>query len=184
MTGERSKFRDLDEKITGQVRFGDGSTVHIKQKGSIIFKFKTGEERLLQEVYYIPSLCNNIISLSQLSEEGDKITLNGDMLWVHDKQGKLLMKVKRSVNRLYKVILKHKEKMCLLSKTDEDAWLWHARLGHVNFKALMLMDSGKMVHGLPSLSHPKEVCTGCLMAKQTRKCFPVQSSYMAKNPWN
>ena len=112
MTGQRSKFRDLDEKITGQVKFGDGSMVRIKGKGSISFKCKTGEERLLKEVYYIPSLCNNIISLGQLSEEGDKITLNGDMLWVHDKQGKLLMKVKRSVNRLYKIILEHKELRC------------------------------------------------------------------------
>ncbi|XP_074324334.1 uncharacterized protein LOC141661248 [Apium graveolens] len=30
MTGERKKFRDLDERITGQVKFGDGSLVHIK----------------------------------------------------------------------------------------------------------------------------------------------------------
>ena len=44
----------------------------------------------------------------------------------------------------------------------------------------MLMDSGKMVYVLPSLSHPKDVCTGCLMAKQTRKSFPSQSSYTAK----
>ncbi|XP_074322365.1 uncharacterized protein LOC141659411 [Apium graveolens] len=29
MTGEKSKFRELDEKVTGQVRFGDGSTVDI-----------------------------------------------------------------------------------------------------------------------------------------------------------
>lgn len=80
MTGQRSKFRDLDEKITGQVRVGDGSLVPIKGKGFIAFKCNTGEERLLKEVYYIPSLCNNIISLGQLSEEGDKITLNGDLL--------------------------------------------------------------------------------------------------------
>ena len=180
MTGQRSKFKDLDEKITGQVKFGDGSVVHIKGRGSIVFKCNTGEERTLREVYYIPSLCNSIISLGQISEEGNKVTLNGDLLWVHDKRGKLLMKVKRSLNRLYKIILVHSEPQCLLSKTDEDTWLWHSRLGHVNFKAMMLMDSTKMVRGLPKLTHPKEVCTGCLMAKQTRKCFPSQSSYSAK----
>ena len=34
MTGDRSKFKVLDESIVGQVRFGDGSSVSIKGKGS------------------------------------------------------------------------------------------------------------------------------------------------------
>lgn len=33
MTGERGKFNELDEKVTGQVKFGDG-------KGTILFKYK------------------------------------------------------------------------------------------------------------------------------------------------
>lgn len=67
MTGQRGKFRELDERVTGKVKFGDGSTVSIKGKGSVAFQCKNGEERVLQEVYFIPSLCNNIISLGQLS---------------------------------------------------------------------------------------------------------------------
>lgn len=105
MTGQRSKFSSLDEKIQGQVKFGDGSLVKIKGRGSIVLQCKNGEERTLSEVYYIPELCNNIISLGQLSEEGNQVTLSGNYLWVRDKQGKLLMKVKRSVNRLYKIII-------------------------------------------------------------------------------
>lgn len=170
----------MDENVTGQVKFGDGSVVHIKGKGSIVMMCKTGEERTLQEVYNIPSLCNNIISLGQLLEEGNKVTLNGDLLWVHDKQGKLLMNVKRSMNRLYKIVLEHSETSCLLSKADENAWLWHSSLGHVNFKAMMLMSSGNMVCGLPKLNYPKEICTGCLMSKQTRKPFSSQSNYTTK----
>lgn len=63
MTGDKSKFKELDAAVTGRVKFGDGSTVQIEGKGSIIFKCKNGEERALHEVYYIPTLCNNIISL-------------------------------------------------------------------------------------------------------------------------
>ncbi|XP_074322910.1 uncharacterized protein LOC141659881 [Apium graveolens] len=97
MTGDKMKFNELNEQVTGQVKFGDGSMVKIEGKGSIMFKCKNGEERTLREVYYIPSLCNNIISIGQLSEEGNKTVFNGDLLWVHDKEGKLLMKVKSSV---------------------------------------------------------------------------------------
>ncbi|XP_074331941.1 uncharacterized protein LOC141668820 [Apium graveolens] len=86
MTGFRGKFTELDENITGQVRFGDGSTVEIRGKGSVRFMCKNGEEKQFSEVYYIPSLRNNIISLGQMSEEGYKVELKGDFLRVYDAQ--------------------------------------------------------------------------------------------------
>ncbi|KAL8119325.1 hypothetical protein AgCh_016736 [Apium graveolens] len=49
MTGEKSKFRELNEKIRGHVKFGDGSTVKIEGKRSIILKCINGEERTLDE---------------------------------------------------------------------------------------------------------------------------------------
>ncbi|XP_074337184.1 uncharacterized protein LOC141674364 [Apium graveolens] len=94
MTGQRGKFKELDEQITGNVKFGDGSTVSIKGKGTVSFQCKNGEERTLTDVYYIPSLCNKIISLGQLSEIGNKVILEDDYLWVYEWSGRLLMKVK------------------------------------------------------------------------------------------
>lgn len=82
MIGHREKFNELNQNITGQVRFGDGSTVKIEGKGTIGFKGKDGGVHMLKEVYFIPTLCNNIISLGQLSEDGNKVVLNGDHLWV------------------------------------------------------------------------------------------------------
>ncbi|XP_074364213.1 uncharacterized protein LOC141705039, partial [Apium graveolens] len=81
MTGQKSKFKELNEEIKGQVKFGDGSLVQIKGKGSIAIQCKTGDERILHDVYYIPALCSNIISLGQMAEEGYKISMNGDFLW-------------------------------------------------------------------------------------------------------
>ncbi|XP_074369734.1 uncharacterized protein LOC141711225 [Apium graveolens] len=97
MTGHREKFNDLNEDVTGQVPFGDGSTVKIEGKGIIIFKCKNGDKHVLREVYFIPSLCNNITSLGQLSEDGNKVVLSGEHLWVYDERGMLLMKVRRSL---------------------------------------------------------------------------------------
>lgn len=42
MTGQRSKFKVLDENASRQVKFGYGSLVHIKGKRSIILKCKIG----------------------------------------------------------------------------------------------------------------------------------------------
>lgn len=63
MTGDEDKFQNLDRKIQGVVKFGNESKVRIKGKGSILLQCKNGEERKLEDVYYIPDLCSNIISL-------------------------------------------------------------------------------------------------------------------------
>lgn len=38
MTERRTKFKDLDESVKGQVRFGDGSTVKIEGKRDYCFQ--------------------------------------------------------------------------------------------------------------------------------------------------
>nr|KAJ0198595.1 hypothetical protein LSAT_V11C700361360 [Lactuca sativa] len=55
MIGSKALFAELDEKVTGQVRFGDGSKVPIKEKGTILFDCKTGDKFVIPDVYYIPS---------------------------------------------------------------------------------------------------------------------------------
>nr|GEV99809.1 hypothetical protein [Tanacetum cinerariifolium] len=66
MTGDKGKFRDLNMKVQGHVKFGNGSKVRIEGKGTIVFQCKNGEHRKLHEVYYIPDLCSNIISKLKL----------------------------------------------------------------------------------------------------------------------
>lgn len=90
-------------------------------------------------------LHNNIISLGQLSEDGNKVILNGEFLWVYDTKVKLLMKVKRSPKRLYKTIIETEKATCMKLKLVELSWLWHSGLGHVNFQVLPLTHSTQMV---------------------------------------
>ncbi|GJS60269.1 hypothetical protein Tco_0655053 [Tanacetum coccineum] len=106
MTGNYSYFSELNENITRRVRFGDGSCVSIKGKGSILFQGKNGEQKLLKDVYYIPALRSNAISLGQATISGYDISIRGDFLTMRDSWGSLLIKVPRSANRLYKAQLK------------------------------------------------------------------------------
>lgn len=69
--------------------------------------------------------------------------------------------------------------VCLMTKAEESTRLWHSRFGHVNFKAMNLMSTDKMAHGLPVFSRSIEVCEGCIMSKQTRRPFPHQSDFRA-----
>lgn len=64
---------------------------------------------------------------------------------VYDQGCALLISAPRTANRLYTVKLNLSEPICLLAKSDDVAWRWHARFGHLNFRALRDLDSRGMV---------------------------------------
>ena len=69
MTGDRTKFKQLDEKLIGNVKFDNWSIVPNQGKWLILFQCKNGDQRLLTMVYYILNLKINIINLCQMTEE-------------------------------------------------------------------------------------------------------------------
>lgn len=89
------------------------------------------------------------------------------------------MKVERSVNRLYMLVIEVSKPSCLISKVEEPSWLWNTRDGHVNFQAMGLMVRNDLVNGVPELIQSNEPCKGCLMSKQPRKPFPQQANFSA-----
>lgn len=86
----------------------------------MVFKCKSGEEIFFKEVHFIPTIRYNIISLWQLSENGNKVVLNGSYLWVYDVNGRLLMKVKRSANQLHKILLETSKSVCFAFKVGRN----------------------------------------------------------------
>ena len=84
MTGTKSHFKDIDESITGRVRFGDGSYVEIKCRGSILLGCRNQQQKIVSDVYYIPNLKSNILNLGQLTEIGCKIIMDENILTLYD----------------------------------------------------------------------------------------------------
>ena len=80
MTSQHEFFSDLDSSVKGSIKFGDASAVEIKGLGSVIFKAKTGEHRLLTVVYYIRALKNSIINIGQLDENGSRVEIEDGVL--------------------------------------------------------------------------------------------------------
>ncbi|GJW78594.1 zinc finger, CCHC-type containing protein [Tanacetum coccineum] len=151
MTGTKSHFRDIDESTTRRVRFGDGSYVEIKGRGSILL-----------------GCC--------------KIIMDGNKLTLYDNNKKLLMKVERSKNRLYSIRLQIEAPICLLANVDNQAWLWHTRLGHLNFDNINKMIRKDLVEGIPRINHAGQICDACLLGKHSRTPFPNQAKFISKNP--
>lgn len=166
--------------MSGKVKFGDGSCINIEGKGSIVLEGKSGEQRLLTKVYYLPELNSNIFSLGQATESGCDVRMKNDLLTMHDEDGKLLMKVTRSRNRLYKIKIKAGTPTCLLTNMHDESWKWHARLGHVNFATMSLMSKKGIVRGLPLMNQENRVCESCLIGKQARFPYPAESKFRAE----
>lgn len=182
MTGNYKAFSVLDRNVGGSVKFGDGSSVIIEGRGSVILDCKNGEQRMIGEVYYIPMLKSNILSLGQATEGGCEVRMKDDYLWLYEKSGRLLMKVQRSQNRLYKIALKIGSPMCFQTQLDDEAWVWHGRLGHVNFDTMKKMVVKGMVTGVPVVNKPLKLCEACLAGKHTRAPFPTKSLYRSEKP--
>lgn len=180
MTGILAYFSKLDESVTGKVRFGDDSRIDIIGKGSIVFVAKNGDRRILNDVYYIPDLRSNIVSLGQATESCCDLRMRKDYLTLYDRDSKLLVKAIKSRNRLYKVILEAEDTKCLQLGISNISSRWHARLGHIGTETLKTMVEKELVFGIPSIKIEKEMCSPCLLGKQVRKSFPQSTSYRAK----
>lgn len=136
---------------------------------------KRGRKIASRGIIY-PILCSSIISLEQLSEKGNKVVIHKDYLWVYKKQGVLLMKVKQSANRLYKIIIEGTSNECMMSKTVESSWLWHSRLGHMNFQAIQLLSSEAMAESIPNFVQPKKCVEDACSQNRCRSHFPYNPS--------
>jgi hypothetical protein len=180
VTGRRELFTNLDCKAKGTVKFGDASKVEIQGVGSIIFEGKTGEHRVLHNVYYISALRNSIMSLDQLDEGGLKVGIDQGVLRIWDQLGQLLVKVWHGTNRLYVLHLKTAQPLCLAARKDDEAWCWHERYGNLHFNALRKLAKDDMVRGLPAIKHIRQFCDTCVIAKQRRAPFPAEAQYRAQ----
>jgi hypothetical protein len=182
MTGRREALVSLDTTVRGTVRFGDGSLVEIEGIGSVMLQTKTKGHKVLTEVYFIPKMRSNIVSLGQLEEVGCKIVIEDGFCNVFDVNRTLLARAPRVKNRLYLLKLQLAAPVCLVAKADDQAWLWHGRYGHLNFRALRELGLKGMVEGLPLLDRVEEFCDGCALGKQCRQPFPSVANYRGDRP--
>ena len=128
-------------------------------KGSILFQGRTGDQWLLHDVYFIPKLKSNLISLGQLTKIQHRIVMDDDEVVVSEKdRSRLIMRVQRTVNHLYKIELVLVMPVCLLTSIVDEAWLWHGRFGHVNIQSMKKLIDKEMVGGVPLIQHPDQVC--------------------------
>eukprot|EP00253_Pinus_taeda_P003974 PITA_03974 len=168
MTGDKEKLESYTTLEKGKkVPFGNDTPAAIKGKGIAQLKedVKTGN------VSYVDGLRHNLLSVSQMCDNGTEVTFRLDGCNVRDLDtGRRVLKGRITPNNLY--IFEEREQQCYLSKNDEH-WLWHRRLGHLGFSQLRKACKCQAVRGLPDIKIlDNTICKSCQFGKKTRTNFP------------
>ncbi|KAJ4769831.1 polyprotein [Rhynchospora pubera] len=182
MCGYKHMFTEMQEVVDGHVSFGDASKVKVEGQGKVLIQLKNGSETFITNVYYVPDIKSNILSLGQLLELGYTVVIKDRTLYLRDKNDRLIAQVEMTKNRMFKLNLMNVQAKCLKACVVDKAWLWHLRFGHLNFGGLKELSKKNIVKGLPHIENCDKFCEGCVLGKHPRSSFPKEASYRAKKP--
>ncbi|CAL9226316.1 unnamed protein product, partial [Arabidopsis halleri] len=173
MSGIKSMFKEIDESYKLKVKLGDDKEVQVEGRGIVVVHNGDGNLKLIYDVYYIPELSQNLLSVGQMVENNCSIFFDGNVCVIKNKKsGCTLAVVRKTSNNLYPLEMSSVEASSLVAKVSEETRLWHLRYGHLHENALKMLSEKDMVVGLPKIEGLK-LCEGCVFGKQTRKSFPV-----------
>jgi hypothetical protein len=75
---------------------------------------------MIEDVYFIPKMKSNILSVRQLMEKGFEIFMKNWTLHLKDKQGRQIAQVEMGENRMFKLNLRRiEEKYLKVNKEDK-----------------------------------------------------------------
>ncbi|KAJ0809226.1 putative RNA-directed DNA polymerase [Helianthus annuus] len=202
MCGDKKKFTNLDESYSHSVKLGNNTRMKVGGKGQIKLIFD-GVAYVISDVYCVPELKNNLLSMGQLQERGLVFVIkNGTCKIYHNDRG-LLFESFMTANRMFPlceqvyehctnsttacdVSEKGKSKgrvvdQSLYSSDVDISKLWHERYGHISTTSMRLLQQKAMVRGMPYFIVNDALCVDCCVGKQSRKVIPKSSDWRAKD---
>ena len=176
MRGNRDIFESLDTSAKSEVKLGNDNIVEVKGKGTINVITKLGKKSI-SDVYFVPNLKHNLISVGQLTQKGYKVIFQNNICTIFDisPSDMVIARVEMIENRMFP----HHMKSGVMEETgasfkatcQDQSWKWHLKYGHLNFKGLCLLQRKNMVSGLHPIKAPLSSCESCILAKQHRESF-------------
>jgi len=164
MTGEKSNFLSLAATQGGSVAFRNGKS------RTIIGVGKIGESpsNSIEDVYLVDGLKHNLLSVSQLCDKDNlAVCTPNRCLVVSMDTGDIVLRGKRHKN-VYNVCISSlpQNTLTCLSALDDDAILWHKRLGHASHSLLNKLVSKDLVVSPPTIKYNDgKVCDACAKGK-------------------
>ncbi|RDX94097.1 hypothetical protein CR513_23570, partial [Mucuna pruriens] len=148
MCGKNEYFSNLDESYKDSVKLGNNSSMAVTGKGNIRLNMND-KTHIVTEVFFVPELKNNLLSIGQLQEKGLSILFQHGKCKVFHPENGLIMKTRISLNRMFMLhaIPQPTKSTCFHIVTKDIMHHWHYRYGHLSFRGLnMLQQKSMLVH--------------------------------------
>ncbi|WVZ84907.1 hypothetical protein U9M48_031877 [Paspalum notatum var. saurae] len=112
----------------------------------------------LREVAFVRNLGFNLVSVSQLLDEGFEVRFKKGAWRVLDAEETLVCSL-LPFGQVFRVDLTSVSgpARCLVASPSADIWKWHRRLGHLSFDLLVRLSSMGLIRGLPKLRAKKDL---------------------------
>ncbi|XP_075076411.1 uncharacterized protein LOC142163060 [Nicotiana tabacum] len=154
----------------GSVSFGNGKKGYILEVGRI----GKSLSHSIENVYYVKGLKYNLLSVSHICDKGNKVEFVSKICtFTNLVTGEVVLVAKRYKN-IYVADFESLQNgdLSYLSDVDDDAELWHWRLGHASFTLLHKLVRKELIRGMPKSSFKDhKVCDACVTGKQVRSLF-------------
>lgn len=119
MCKDKNKFVKLDELVSENFIFGDLSKVPIKGRDKILIQLKNEVHQYISNVYYIPSMKNNILSLGQLLKNDYEIKMKNLSYFLRDEKKILIVKVSMTSKIIFLLDIQTDMTKCLKTCMNE-----------------------------------------------------------------
>lgn len=185
MSGDKTLFSKLDEDFRHSVKLGNNKKMEVVGKGNTKLMLN-GANYVISDVYYVPELKNNLLSLGQLHEKRITIIIQKGYCKIYHEERGLIAESRMSSNRMFALADQGRgdsnssEQRCLKTTSEDVPKLWHERYGHLSHRGIKALQSKGMVRGLPDFGIQSFTCPDCLVGKQPRKAIPKKSTWRAK----
>ncbi|CAL1356033.1 unnamed protein product [Linum trigynum] len=152
-------------KAEEKLFMGNSSTAKVEGYGKIVLKMTSGKVVTLNNVLHVPEIRKNLVSTSLLAKHGFKVVFVSDKVVISKNDvyiGKGYLNndlFKLNVITVNDVINNNNASSAYLLESNH---LWHARLGHVNYKSLRKMINMEV---LPKFECNKSKCQVCVESK-------------------
>ncbi|KAM0986171.1 hypothetical protein ACFX2C_013370 [Malus domestica] len=153
MTGDKQKLQNLSEYKGGRVVVtADNSRLPIAHIGKTIVTPRYNSNQVpLQDVYHVPGMKTNLLSMAQLTSSGHYVLFSPQDVKVYPdlKISEIPTMEGRQLESVY--VMSAESAYVDRIRKYETSNLWHMRLGHVSYSNLSVMVKKSMLKGLPQL---------------------------------
>jgi hypothetical protein len=108
LTGNKDLLSCIDSSLSSNITLGNDSLVKVQGKGIVHILTKQNVKKDINNVYHVPNLKHNLLSVGQLIEHGYNLLFEGAFYKIYDKNPsrKLISEIHMTPNRMFPLTLR------------------------------------------------------------------------------